>query len=656
MSVSEWAEAHRVLKNPGGYSGPWRNSITPYLVDPMDRSASRAVDVLILAGPSQFAKTEMGLNIIGHAVQCRPRDMLAVQYSREMAIDFFNSRIQKKLIDPSPALKARVGRHRGDAKVMEKSFTTGMRVVAGWPVAGQLAARPVPIFWADEVDRMPRDIGGEGDVVELGRKRTTTFGRNALTLVTSSPSGLHPDDADHDSDAASAILLWYMRGDQNLWHWQCIDCREYWTPGFGEDRRPTTKHLHIPEGLTPEQARDAAHLVCPECGVEVLERHKTEMNATGLWLPVGMTITAKGKIVGARPANRIASYWFPGFASPFRSIGEIAEELTAAEAVYDKTQDETKLKTCYNTALGFPFRTRAGGRLPIEVEALEGRRESYALGTVPEGVRFLTSAVDVGVHKFDVAVNGWGADGESWLIDRFTLTAAPDGADLDPANTAAHWELLTGAVLNKAYPLAADPGLVLMPATTAIDTGGAAGSDDEGDPTEGVAEQARNYVRRLFAADVERWRIMPIKGAAAKTAPMLPRAPTWETDDNGKRRAGAVGVFGIGVHALKNVIDTRLRKEKKGPGYKHYPQTVPAGYFEELTAERKKKGAWKKTAANESWDLEVYTEAARQRLRTDRIDWDNPPDWATPKPPADIVAAQQPRAVAKKRRVRSKGI
>ena len=37
ITVSEWAEAHRVLKNPGGYSGPWLNSITPYLVEPMDR-------------------------------------------------------------------------------------------------------------------------------------------------------------------------------------------------------------------------------------------------------------------------------------------------------------------------------------------------------------------------------------------------------------------------------------------------------------------------------------------------------------------------------------------------------------------------------------------------------------------------------------------
>ena len=658
VSVSEWAEAERQLRNPGAYSGPWRNAMAPYLVEPMDRTQSRAVETLVMVGGSQFGKTTLGENMIGHAAVCQPRDVLVVQYSRDMAIEFCDERIGQKLIRVTPSLTRLLGGSRRDDKGLGKRFINGMRVMVGWPVPGQLASRPVPIAWIDERDRMPNDVGGEGDPVELARKRTTTFKRNGLVLVTSTPAGLHPDDVGPDSEDASPVLVLFFEGDRNLWHWQCLDCREYWTPGFDFNRRPTTAHLHIPEGATPEEARDQAVLVCPHCGGVVGEREKEIMNATALWLPDGLTVSPDGEINGARPMTRTVSYWFCGLASPFMTIGKVAQELVTAERHYARTQDESKLKTCFNTAFGFPYRPRAGGALPVEIEALERRRERYRLGTVPKGPRFLTASVDVGKRKFDVKVEGWNEEAESWLIDRYTITHLPDGSEVDPANLAVHWELLTKKVLNAAYPLADDPTRELSVAGLAIDTGGAAGQDEEGLPTEGVNLQARNYARRLFASGVERWRVMLVKGAAQRTAPML-RNPTWEVDDNGRRRKDAVPVYVIGVHALKNVIDTRLRIATPQGGYKHFPADTPRGYFEEMTAERKIKGKWTRQGPNESWDLAVYCEVLRQRFRTERIDWNNPPAWAQTKPVGSAEASEPTHTAPKKpggRRVRSKGI
>lgn len=628
-AVSEWAEVDRQLRNPGGYSGPWRNSKTPYLVEPMDRSSSRVIEALIMLGPSQFAKTELGLNILGHAVCCRPRDALVVQYSRDMAIEFFDDRLQQKMISPSPAIRERLGVARRDDKVMQKRFSNGMRIVAGWPVAGQLAGRPVPIVWLDERDRMPSDVNGEGDPFELGKKRTTTFGRNALSIATSSPRGLHPADAGEDTESASPILVLYFDGDQNLWFWPCAGCGEYWSPGFDADRKPITSHLWIPEGADPVEARDRATLICPVNGCEILEADKAAMNAGGVWLPKGTTIDAGGKISGARPMTRTASYWFVGLASPFRTIGQIAEEWVKAENVFKKTGDEELLKTCFNTAFGFPYRPRLHGALPLAENDLEGRREDYKLGTVPAGVKFLTAAVDVGIRRFSIQVDGWNEDAESWLVDRIEVTEEATGAELDPANVAAHWHQLQGLLIGKVYPLAADPGRGLPIANVAVDTGGAAGEDAAGDPTEGVSGQAKEFARKLFAAGLDAWRLTLVKGAAARTAPMLPKSPTWETDDNGKRLKNAVPVYVIGQHALKNMIDNRLRLTKPGPGYRHFPADPPVGHFAEMTAERKKKGRWIRTGANESWDLTVYNELARQRLRPERIeDWEHPPAWA----------------------------
>ncbi len=657
-TVSEWAAEHRQLRNREAYSGPWLNEKAPYGVEVMDRCLSRAVNTVVLTGPSQFAKTELGLNVIGHAVTDRPRDILVIQYSRDMAIEFFEDRLNKKLIQVTPPIRARLGPRRTDDKGLAKYFTTGMRVVAGWPVAGQLSARPVALVWLDERDRMPNDIGDEGDPVELALARTRTFKRNGCVLVTSTPSGLDPETAGDDDEEASSILVLFYEGDQNLWNVPCPECGEFWTPGFDAARRPTLAHLVIPEDATPDQARKEAALACPSCGAVLDETAKTWMNARGLWLPKGMTIAAGGEITGARPATRTASYWFTGLMSPFMTIGSIAEDLVKAEEHYRKTQDESKLKTAYNTGLGIPYRSRSSGAVPLEVRELQERaqKETYELGTVAEGVRFLTASVDVGVHKFDCLVKGWDEHAESWLVDRFTLTELSDGAGLDPANVAEHWDLLSKAVVHRRYPLAGDPERALGIACVAIDTGGAAGADDMGGPSEGVSLQAKEYARRLFAAGVEPWRIMPIKGAASRSAPMLPRSPTWETDDAGKRLKNAVAIYVIGVHSLKNVVDTRLRLEKPGPGYVHSPPDAPGRHFKELIGERKKKGKWTRVGPNESFDLEGYCEVARQRLRPERVDWDHPPEWAVS---ASVAEAPAPEAATPKRRGRrvlSKGI
>lgn len=657
MSVSEWAEAHRQLRNPGAYSGPWRNAKTPYLVEIMDRTESRAVEVVAVAGPSQFGKTDLGLNVIGHAAMCRPRDILAVQYSREMAIDFFNNRIDAKLIRPCRDLARLLGKAHADNKVMEKRFATGMRVVAGWPVPGQLASRPVPLGWLDERDRMADDVGGEGDPVELVKKRGTTFGKNAVVLVTSSPTGLHPEDGDKDVDDVSPILVLVLQGDFNLWHWPCLDCGEYWTPGFDGNRRPTVAHLWIPDGATPEEARERATLVCPHCGAETGEDRKHRMNARGVWVPRGMTLDADGEMRGSRPATRTASYWFCGLASPFRTIGQIAEELVRAESHWRATRDEALLKTCFNTALGFPYRPRAAGALPLEAEALRDRRGADPMGVVPAGVRFLTAAVDIKTRGFAVAVLGWDADARSWLVDRFDIDTGPDGAELDPANVAAHWGLLTARVLNAAYPLAEDAGREMPVAAMALDTGGAAGEEVDGDTTGGVTLQARNYARRLFAAGEPLWRLTLVKGASTRTAPMLPVNPTWESDDKGKRLPDAVPLYVIGVHAIKNVIDNRLRLPAGVEGAAVFAADTPDAAFKELCAERKVKGKWHRRGRNETWDLYVYAEAQRQRLRPDRIDWNSPPDWARARPRG--AAALVPAASApgpRGRRMISTGI
>lgn len=56
ITVSEAAEKYRYVNQPGSYVGPWFNSKTPYMIEPMDECASLDYTGLVFVGPAQSAK------------------------------------------------------------------------------------------------------------------------------------------------------------------------------------------------------------------------------------------------------------------------------------------------------------------------------------------------------------------------------------------------------------------------------------------------------------------------------------------------------------------------------------------------------------------------------------------------------------------------
>lgn len=648
ISVSDCAEKHVRLNNPGSYVGPFRNEMTPYIVEPQDRAISRSIDEIHFVAPSQIAKSQLYLNILAHAIKYRPADGLLIQPTKDMAIDFADRRIQRKMIDVSPDLAAEIGASRSDDKILTKSFKNGMMLSVGWPAPGQLASRAVPLVIFDELDRMPDDIKGEGNPIELGRNRKRSFGKNGSLINVSSPS----------RGFATGIVGHYYEGDQRLWFWPCPECGEYFSPGFDVNRKPTLHHLGFDPKATPQEARYNAWMICPHNGCIIEEKHKAKMNAAGVWLALGQSIDAKGKITGTPHRTRVASYWISGFAAPFVEWGELAEKLLKAQAKFDTEQDENDLKAVINTAFGFPYIPRHAGALPIEIEELERHRKDYALRTVPDGVRFMLASVDVGAHKFDVMVQGFDEEGKSWLIDRYTLKEAADGRPLDPANILKDWDQLL-PLISARYPLARDPDKGIVVGAVAIDSGGAAGEDEDGNITAGVSLLAKDFARGLYRGGVPKWQVKLIKGASLRTRPILPQTPTREKDDNGKEIKGGVLTYVLGVHSLKNMIDNRLRLTRELPGYIFFPRDVDPMTLKELTGEQKIKGKWIRKGPQESFDLMVYIEALRQMIKPDRVvDWNSPPIWAAEvsmnvSSPELAPKKQAPRPTG--RRMRSKG-
>ena len=57
VTVSKWAEANRVLPDSNSIPGPWRNSVTPYLVEIMDAFSDEMVEEIIFVKPTQVGGT-----------------------------------------------------------------------------------------------------------------------------------------------------------------------------------------------------------------------------------------------------------------------------------------------------------------------------------------------------------------------------------------------------------------------------------------------------------------------------------------------------------------------------------------------------------------------------------------------------------------------
>lgn len=621
ITVAESAERWRWLRNPGGgYSGPWRNDFAPYLTAPMEDLTDREVREVVVLGPAQFGKTEIILNLAVHEASEGGADTLIFQPTQALAVDFAERRLEKAF-DATPELQALLGGSRSDDKLLTKLFRNGARVTIGWPVSAQLASRPVPKVVLDELDSMADDIAGEGDPVELARQRTTSFGRHAKVLVSSTPKR---------QDGSGIVARW-RQGDQRLWHWPCPHCGEYFTPGFDADRRPTLAHLRLRPGASEAEARREVALVCPANGCIIEERHKAGMNARGCWLPFGASIAPDGTIAGGM-RSRTRSYWFSGLAQRNRAWGDLVASHVAALRDVEERQDETALRTWWNTSFGAPYRSILAGAQALEPEELKARAEDLPLGRVPAWAGFVTAAVDVQGNRFDVLAQAWGPDGRSQIVDAYQIfkTRAPDGTErlLEPERRAEDWDLITAQVLRRVWP--GEAGAEFRAVRVAVDTGHATGQ----------AYEWWHRLRRDEDATLGR-RVMLVKGSGNRDSPLL-SVRRIEMDGKGRKLKRGIALVLLNAEALKDQVDLKLRMARPGPGWIHLPKGLPDRFWEEATAEvRGAKGWTKQRQRNEAFDLLVYNLACWHRGGGPRIDWHHPPDWAKPRAsPIERLAAQ----------------
>lgn len=581
MYVDQWADQHMILP-PGknAVPGPYRTERTPFARAVMHAlSPTHPCRRVVVMGPSQLLKTQVAINWIGSVIHQAPGNVLTLLPTAQLA-KRVSSRISDaiKLCEP---LRERVAepRSRDARNTMDtKEFVGGTLYITTAGSASNLAEIPARYVYGDEVDRWEGDVGGEGDPVVVAEARTSTFEYNAKIYYTSSPL----------IDGQSRISDLYQSGTQNHYHVPCPHCHtlqtlEWEVKGIGPTGQPFKAGIQWDDDEQPTRA----WYLCPHCGCEIEETHKTwmlkdhELGGQAQWRPEKLGD-------GQTESFHINALYAPlGFISWL----SLARQYLKAKLKQEQG-DQSAMQVFYNTRLALCWDASLES---TKAEELKSRAEDYRLGTVPAGGLVLTAGVDTQPSRLEVEIKAWGKGLENWVVGYHVLWGDPTGPDV--------WNRLDEILRT---PLLHASGQMLRIIACCVDTGGSNTQD------------VYNYARHR-----KHMNVLAIKGASRPNRPIIGRPSKVDVRWQGEVEKDGAQLWQIGTDVAKDWIYGRF-KQSSGPGACHFSKDLPDDYFNQVTAERKiakqVKGYWKTEwfkkpgDRNEALDVFVYNLAAAYYL------------------------------------------
>jgi phage terminase large subunit GpA-like protein len=601
LMLSDWAERYFYL-SPESSAEPGRWRTIPYQRDIMNAFTDPTITRVSVMKSARVGWSKIINACAGYYIHQDPCPIMIVQPTIEDAQGYSKEEIAPMLRD-CPALAAIVPEPKtrdSDNTILAKRFPGGSLTIIGANSARgfRRVSRKVVLF--DETDGYPPSAGSEGDQIQLGIRRTEYYWDRKIG------DGSTPTDA-----GRSRIESAFYQGDQRRFYVPCPHCGEFQVLVF--------KHLRWPRNK-PELAA----YYCIQCGAEIQHAQKFEMVRAGEWRP-----GPHAQFPDAPPPlpfhGHASFHIWAGYSfSPNATWAQLAKEFTDANH-----RGAEHLKTFINTALGEPWQDR--GEAP-DWERLYQRRDSYAFGTCPLGVLFLTVGVDVQKDRLIFEVVGWGRDKRSWSIDAGVLPG-----DTSDATSRGPWQQLE-ALLGRKFRH--ESGLDLSIAMLAVDSGY---------NTQIVYAWARKFPMS---------QVIAVRGVAS--AHVLIGLPSRvDVTASGRKMKRGYKVWAVGINQAKSELygwlalqppteDARKEGELDPPGFCRFPEHSEE-YFKQLTAEqlvphRSNKGytafAWELIPGRENHflDARVYARAAASVVGLDRF---GDSDWQTLERTLGLVSPQQ---------------
>ncbi len=630
----QWSKEKRILPpgsaEPGLFNphrAPWTIGITNAVKNPFYKS------VVALMG-SQMSKTDgVIINSIGWKLDDDPQPILYIGPTQKNIESISNERV-KKMLYSVPSLYE--GLAKGKKEKISEKFVNGVRLGFGWANSPtELASHPAAIVFIDERDRMGNSSGGEGDVNILADARTATYDGCVVTVSTplngnveieyNEETGLE-HWAVSDSLESPTWVLW-QETTRHEWAWPCPDCNDYYIPRF--------KYLKWPEKAALKEIFKKSAIACPHCGTLSGEDKKEWMNARGVFVAPGQKIKSIadgdqsafiavkddefkavdfGDFLPLDDINEIG-FWVSGLCSPWRSYGNRAR--TFVKAV--RSGEPGRIQAAINTGFGELYRT--AGDAP-EWKELYQLVSAYQSGTVPDGVKLLTCAVDVQKESLVYSVRGWGVGWTSWLIENGEIYGDTEQDFV--------WGQLS-RLLTKDW---SDFPITRM----MIDSGYKPGKKNN--PSNQIYSFCRRHLGHAF----------PLKGHDKQDKPFKPTKI--DINHQGKLIKNGLQLWHIDTDYFKSFVYSRFEWPLDQPGRWHLPENVTEEYLKQVTGESrvvKPSGAvtWVKIRDNHLLDCEAYNVLAAHIMQVDKLQDDSIP--------VKIHREHNQAPPVRERRIRSRG-
>ena len=571
-TVADWCERHVVLDAANhAHPGPLRFDRTPYLREMVNAWDDPDVRRIVVMGSTQWGKTIAAMCVLFRTIAERPRPILWVMPNERDVISFASNRLARA-IDLCRPVRARMGARKGDRLREELRFFGG-KLKFAWPSPSRLASDSIGALIADEISKLPRWIGEEGDPLQQARERLRWW-TDSKEWNSSTPTV-----------AGDAIDEAFQQSDRRRYWVPCPRCDAYQILKF----EPTTLQWPDDERDPDRIERERlAWYVCEHCGGNIEDDDDTRaaMLSRGVWVPEGGHVDARGRAAGVRLDAAVRGFHLNALYSPM-----ITWSATAAQFLRSKDRPE-RLQSFVTLWLGQPWQD---SDVEVRLERLPKRATDDPVGVVPHGAIALTAGADVQEHGIYWAVRAHWPGGRSHTVE---------------AGIAETFEDLRLLVLERDWP--------------------------RRDPEQNPARVALLCVDTGYRTDeVYQWtrsidRARPVKGEDGDEAGIPYRQTRVERTLAGK----PVGLmlWLVRVAYYKSRLARRMNAPEDSAERWNVHANPPTDYLRQIASEHRAIQRNRKTGAvrtvwtirpggggNHWWDCEVYADAAADMLQLYRL-------------------------------------
>lgn len=621
LRLSEWAAQHFYLSVESSYVEQ-RWTAYPYQTAMLDCIGHDDIEEVTLRKSARVGYTKMALAAIAYFAEHKRRNQAVWQPTDEDSDEFVKTELEPMLRDV-PALQVVfptfMQRHKSNT-LRQKLFLGSVLHLRGGKAAKNYRRLTVSVAILDEIDGFDLDVEGEGNPVELARKRIegATF-RKLIIGSTPKIKGFSQVEA---REAQAEKLFRF--------HVPCPHCGVEHTLRFGG---PGDSFGFKWTNGDPETVK---HL-CEACGGLYAQADYLAVWHRGRWIAQDGTWIAPGcRFLSAAgdaiPTPRSVAFHIWTAYSPQTEWSKIVRDFLSATA-RAAAGDKAELKTFVNLTLGETWEEEVE---KADESELRRRADTYPLRVVPLGGLVLVAGVDVQDNRFEIVVWAFGRGEEMWVVDYTVLEANPaDERD---------WDKLD-AYLRTRFDHEAGTKIGIEAA--AVDTGGH------------FTHQVYNFCRTRA-----RRRIYAVRGDNKHGSPVKGRSSLQDVNYRGMVIKSGVKLWHVGVDTAKDLLYGRLKVTQPGAGYVHFTKALPDEFFDQITAEARKpiKVAggeayrWVKIKLrNEALDCTVYAFFAAHMLDLHRFTakmWDRLEQAVAP-PNRDMFDSAAPTADAPRETVQT---